>query len=266
MPLNAILKIREASPPDSFLVEEGGTFGENNIAAASAGGVAFAWDELGYGETHTITHLNDGIYGNANSWIGSNPSPTLGKGFAGVAFDGAHRIGRVAFGRDNLDQYDDRSVGKYILQYTAVPNPGSHTADSDWTDITTIWLPADSLGKPNVRHLYEFPPVAATGIRLIVPYAFSQDAAKGTAIDEIEVYLAAGVEGDLKGDGAVDSADLDIVRGNWGYMVAPGDWAFGDPSGDGMVGSADLDIVRANWGAHLAGSVPEPGFIGLLSF
>lgn len=62
-------------------------------------------------------------------------------------------------------------------------------------------------------------------------------------------YLAAPVvPGDLNGDGTVGSADLDIVRANWGRTVAAGSLLDGDPSGDGMVGSADLDIVRANWG------------------
>ena len=60
----------------------------------------------------------------------------------------------------------------------------------------------------------------------------------------IRVYIP----GDLDYDGAVNSRDLDLVRGNWGDSVAPGNLRSGDPSGDGIVNSADLDIVRANWG------------------
>lgn len=72
-------------------------------------------------------------------------------------------------------------------------------------------------------------------------------------------YAPAGVEGDLNGDGLVGSADLDIVRANWGRTTAPGDQTAGDASGDGRVDSADLDMVRANWGAGVAPSaVPEP--------
>ncbi len=68
------------------------------------------------------------------------------------------------------------------------------------------------------------------------------------------------IVGDLNGDGFVGSADLDIVRGNWGQNVDLGCLSCGDPSGDGFVGSADLDIVRANWGAgsQAASAVPEP--------
>ncbi len=59
--------------------------------------------------------------------------------------------------------------------------------------------------------------------------------------------------GDLNGDGAVNSGDLDLVRANWGT-----DNPAGDANGDGIVNSGDLDVVRANWGAT-ASAVPEPG-------
>ncbi len=75
------------------------------------------------------------------------------------------------------------------------------------------------------------------------------------------------LEGDLNGDGVVNSADLDIVRAHWGDVVIPGDSARGDSSGDGYVGSADLDIVRADWGAaRSTRAVPEPGGVGGLLF
>ena len=71
--------------------------------------------------------------------------------------------------------------------------------------------------------------------------------------------------GDLNNDGMVSSADLDIVRANWGQTVEAGCLPCGDPSGDGMVGSADLDIVRANWGATSAAAVPEPCLLALFA-
>ena len=76
---------------------------------------------------------------------------------------------------------------------------------------------------------------------------------------------SSGLQGDLNGDGMVGSADLDIVRANWGATVPGGDLMQGDPSGDGVVGSADLDIVRANWGSTGAASVPEPGVFLMLA-
>ncbi len=79
------------------------------------------------------------------------------------------------------------------------------------------------------------------------------------------VLASTAIDGDLNGDGFVGSADLDIVRSNWGQAVDPGCISCGDPSGDGLVGSADLDIVRANWGAGTqAAAVPEPSAVLLL--
>ena len=74
-----------------------------------------------------------------------------------------------------------------------------------------------------------------------------------------------GIPGDLNDDGMVGSADLDIVRANWGQTVTAGDLLHGDPSEDGQVGSADLDIVRANWGNTAAAAVPEPATFALVA-
>lgn len=64
--------------------------------------------------------------------------------------------------------------------------------------------------------------------------------------------------GDLNGDDTVGSADLDIVRSNWGSLVLPGDLSMGDASVDGTVGSADLDTVRSAWGSAIPAAIPEP--------
>ncbi len=56
--------------------------------------------------------------------------------------------------------------------------------------------------------------------------------------------------GDLNGDGAVDSGDLDIIRANWGRCVPVGAVALGDPTNDGFVNGDDLEVVRANWGTR----------------
>ncbi len=89
-------------------------------------------------------------------------------------------------------------------------------------------------------------------------------------LSDSEIALLAefpGLQGDLNGDGFVNSADLDLIRANWGTNNAAG-----DANGDGIVNSADLDIVRSNWGAQAAAAVvPEPttfvllGALGLLA-
>lgn len=83
-----------------------------------------------------------------------------------------------------------------------------------------------------------------------------------------QIIEYAGIPGDLDGDGAVGSGDLDVVRAHWGEQVPPGNYSLGDADGDGAVGSADLDIVRGNWGENagtVPASVPEPGIVMLLA-
>ncbi|HEX2751096.1 MAG TPA: hypothetical protein VHM91_24015, partial [Verrucomicrobiales bacterium] len=93
------------------LVTTGGTMGAGNIGLTST---AFAKDLLGGGSfpAHSIPHLNDGIYGNPNSWIGDSESS-----FAGLNFNGSFTVNHVAFGRDNTGGFADRAGGTYLLQY-----------------------------------------------------------------------------------------------------------------------------------------------------
>ena len=53
---------------------------------------------------------------------------------------------------------------------------------------------------------------------------------------------AAGIDGDLDGDGAVDGADLTILLGEWGTTNQAADL-----DGNGSVDGADLTILLANW-------------------
>ena len=188
------LELLAAAPPleEAVLAEVGGTFAEDNLATAP-GAYAFAIDALvdldpenEIYARHTIPHLNDGVYGNENSWIGLTGDPA----FAGIAFGGVKTVASVAFGRDNTGEETDRFAGTYALQYTAVAAPDATTSDCDW--ITIAHLEYDAFCPPSgwLRHRYNFPPVEATGIRLLVPETGLQP--NGTCIDEIEVYSDAG--------------------------------------------------------------------------
>ena len=171
------------------LIQEGGTFQENNLAS---GATPFAFDALGNGayDAHQIIHLNDGVYGNLNSWIGEVAPP--GGAYTGLALPAMTEIGSIAFGRDNLGQYVDRCLGEYTLQYTTSTMP-EYAGDGEWTTIGTLkynMAQAPEFSAPSRRHQFSFDPVQATGIRLLVPVA---GLAGGTCIDEIELYSAAQV-------------------------------------------------------------------------
>lgn len=159
----------------------GGAMNAGNIALDSNGGVAFALDVLPGYAAHTIPHLNDGIFGNSNSWIGNSLDS-----FAGVRFASPQTIGRIAFGRDNTPFYADRAAGYYLVQYTSVPGADETTPNASWTDVGPLYIDA---ADPNraLRHEYSFAPVAgATALRIITP---GNGIADGSAIDELEVYV-----------------------------------------------------------------------------
>lgn len=164
------------------LIETGGTFDTNPLRpnlARRPGATPFAPDS--FGSPHSIAGLNDGVYGNSNSWIGTNPDNT----FAGVALGGLFPVDRAAWGRDNLGSFSDRTDGTYTLQYTQVESPSATTPDSDWTTIGSLFY--TDFYQKGLRHLYEFDTVYATGLRLVLD-ATIQD--RQIAIDEFEIYQA----------------------------------------------------------------------------
>ena len=138
-----------------------------------------------------------------------------------------------SLGPDGIWRTDDDDLGDLRLRLdspavdtgdnTRIPND---RADLDADGDTSEPLPLDLEGNPRVH---------------------------GDIVDmgAYECMLApVQVPGDLNGDGAVNSDDLNIVRANWGCSVTPGSLIDGDPTGDGVVNSDDLNIVRANWGTH----------------
>jgi len=170
------------------LLQEGPVGGAvpSNVAT-NPGSAPFALDELGFSGTHVIAHLNDGLYGNSNSWIGNGDTGTSGP-FVGVRFSGLYAIDRFAFGRDNTNTFDDRNLGTYTLQYTDVAAADETTPDGMWTTIGTITYSGTPSAPPfdtAVRHLFGFDPVEARALRLIVP---ATGISGGTAIDELEAF------------------------------------------------------------------------------
>ncbi|MCS7049735.1 MAG: PEP-CTERM sorting domain-containing protein [Verrucomicrobiae bacterium] len=164
--------------PKLTLQATGGSFLANNLALA---GTAFGYDSI---PGHAIANINDGIYGNASSWIGYS-----GSSFVGVRLAASTTIDRIAFGRDNTGGFSDRAAGMYLIQYTTVASPDEFTPNSSWINLGAVYYdPTD----PNraLRHLYSFNPVTATGIRIIPSFTYQYEGGGSfaLAIDEIEIY------------------------------------------------------------------------------
>lgn len=160
------------------LVEEGGGFAEGNVAT---NGTAFAKDEIGVGP-HTIAGVNDGSYGNSSSWIGGTPNSFVGIRFGAIPVP----LYKVAFGRDNLGNFNDRAFGLYTLQYTTVADPDATTPDAAWMTIGTLDYQSaggTNFANPILRHVFTFREVLATGFRIK-----TDSATDYIAIDEIELY------------------------------------------------------------------------------
>lgn len=176
-----------------------------NSALATAGTTPFASSGLGTVLAlpfHLAVNLNDGLYGNANSWISANgiggtsdPDP-----FVGLSFAASVGITNIAWGRDNGNTTEggctggtcvDRALDTYRLQYTTVPAPDASTPDTGdaatgWQDVGTVTYTAATPPSftPYLRHRFDISagglPLDATGIRIKVANGL-------TAIDEIEI-------------------------------------------------------------------------------
>jgi hypothetical protein len=172
------------------LVETGGTFAPNNLAA-TPGATAFAQDSIGI--PFDIAKLNDGQYGDAHAWIaGSDVS------FFGISFNTTVSIGALAFGRDNTGAMTDRTLGNhFFVEYTTTPNPDASTRDSFWFPLANFDYTANPPGDPSLRHLYTLGfNVDVTGIRVRNNPPPLQTGDSGNligdyvGIDEFELYSA----------------------------------------------------------------------------
>jgi hypothetical protein len=176
------------------LNQVGGAIGGGNYGTQGSTS-AFGFDEIGAGTIpiHKIPNIRDGVFGNGNSWIGDSPNSFVGLNFGATAVP----VGQVAWGRDNTGNFFDRTAGTYTVHYTQVPSPGTAlpvTGDpaTGWATIGSVnYLFAGAAGSPlsmSSRHVWGFPSVNATGIRVTAPGSSFAD---GACIDELEAYTFA---------------------------------------------------------------------------
>lgn len=249
----------------------------NNRANPATGTKAFGSSELGL-NTHFISNITDGLYGNAHSWISANgiggnsdPDPYVGLNFGGLI-----NLKRIAWSRDNGDVAGDccggtlvdRATGIYTLQITRVTTPGVSTPDTG--DPTTGWATVGTFEykgagepfSPSLRHRYGLGleaggGIPATGLRLKVSNG-------QMAIDELEVNPFIASEQDL-GDALVLAPQGDYTiawDGNDGEYNSPLAGARA-PTHEGLgsrggkaIGSSELDF-----GIHFIRNIND-GFYG----
>ena len=81
-----------------------GEDGKTNLALAGTGGKATASSCLAGYAIHRVEHLNDGLYGNAHSWIAAGEETP----WAQIELPAPARVAKVVFSRDREGRYQDR--------------------------------------------------------------------------------------------------------------------------------------------------------------
>ncbi|MFZ4766963.1 MAG: DUF1553 domain-containing protein, partial [Roseimicrobium sp.] len=101
------------------------TDGEN-IALASANATATSSGDIIVADRHDLKHINDGLYGNARSWMANEK----GRGWVVVEFALEHIIERVAWGRDREGKYTDRLATDYVIEVADASGAWRAVADA----------------------------------------------------------------------------------------------------------------------------------------
>lgn len=196
-----------------------------NDALAARGAVAIGSSELGL-DTHFIANVNDGLYGNAHSWIADFINGDL-EPWVGVRFPETVLVSTVAWSRDNGDvagdccggTLTDRAAGVYFLEYTQSPEPDATTVwtgdpASGWATIARIaYRGGGSAGfQQHVRHEFRVArggePIAATALRLVVSDA-------SMAIDELEVNTRPEIPTEPERPRLTVARDASSIRVSW---------------------------------------------------
>ncbi len=96
-----------------------------NIGLATSGTVATSSGNYSETGIHQLKHINDGRYGNSQSWI----SNEVGGGWVQLEFAQVEIIDRIQWGRDRQEKFSDRLAVNYIIE--------SSMDGTQWTPIAT---------------------------------------------------------------------------------------------------------------------------------
>lgn len=95
-----------------------------NVALSSNGGRATASSVIPGYAIHRIEHLNDGKFGNLNSWVAN-----AAQGWVRIDFPNPKTIQRVVWSRDREGRLSDRVVSRYTVEVLA--------ADGSWKAVAS---------------------------------------------------------------------------------------------------------------------------------
>ncbi|MBX3731171.1 MAG: histidine kinase [Verrucomicrobiae bacterium] len=98
-----------------------------NVALAGAGARTTVSGTMAGYAIHRQEHLNDGLYGNARSWI----ADTVGAGWVVVELPRVEFVRRVVWGRDREGRFLDRLPTAYRIEVATEPDVWKTVASSD---------------------------------------------------------------------------------------------------------------------------------------
>ncbi len=100
--------------------------GAKNVGLAADGAVAACSGTLPGYDIHKLEHINDGLYGNAHSWI----SDEAGGGWVQIELPDVITIDRIEWARDRDGQFGDRVATEYVIEVAAEPGQWVEVASS----------------------------------------------------------------------------------------------------------------------------------------
>lgn len=171
-----VIHASSGSPPCIDELEVYAPDSEENLALASKGARASASSCLPGYDIHKIEHLNDGRYGNKNSWIAAGQRDE----WAEIELPQSVRVNRVVFSRDREGRYRDRIPVGFEVRLS--------TDGRDWrvvkkVEAVGIVVAETRLILPNRPVVLDFPPRKARFVRLAIEKGAGQP-----CVDELEVY------------------------------------------------------------------------------
>ena len=206
-----------------------------NVALASAGAKVTASGSR-ESAAHKLAHINDGAYGNARSWMASEP----GRGWVMFELPEVARISHVVWSRDREGKFNDRLATAFTLE-------AGLSADSLKT-VASVRSPRPTV---NWRHTVDrFAPVKTRRLRFVILATNGLE----PCLDEIEIINDVGRN--VARGAAVKTSGNTVVAGrhepafiNDGQYGNERSWMGNEP-GKGWVEfdfGGEQEITRVHW-------------------